>query len=168
MTISRFLAIFGLILIGICSRLILHPPNFTSLNAIAIFGPLFLGSRWLSFSTVCITLFLSDLTLGFHYTMPFVYLSFGLMIIISDKFKSQDLHRQLLLSLFSSLLFFLVTNLGEWITGSLYPPTLRGLGHCFVAALPFLTYQIMGDLVYGCLLLGSLFYWKSYQSKQIA
>ena len=56
----------------------------------------------------------------------------------------------------SSLLFFLLTNLGVWILGSLYPKTSDGLVTCFVAALPFLQNTILGDGFYATLLFGAL------------
>ena len=53
-----------------------------------------------------------------------------------------------------SLLFFFVTNFGVWMASPLYPPTLQGLGLCYLAGIPFLAHQILGDLVYGLLLFG--------------
>jgi hypothetical protein len=158
MHITRLLTILGLIMIGIMSRLLPHPPNFTSINAIALFSAFYLGNRWLSFATVFLTLFLSDRALGFHSTMPYIYFSFGLIVMIGYKFKSNiSLYRLPIISMATSLLFFLISNFGVWMIGFLYPKTINGLGLCYLAALPFLRNQILGDLTYGILLFG-LFY----------
>lgn len=152
MNISRFLVILGFVAVGIASRLLPHPPNFTSINAIALFGTLYLGTRWLSFMTLFLVMFLSDLILGFHPTVPFVYLSIGFVILMGDKLKNRmSLQQTPFACAAASLLFFFVTNFGEWMMGSLYPKTITGLGLCYLAAIPFLGTQIFGDLVYGAI-----------------
>lgn len=167
MNFSRLLAILGFIMIGVISRLLPHPPNFTSLNAIALLGTIYFQNRWISLAMVFSTLFLSDLFIGFHSTMPFVYLSFGLIISLGYHFKS---HRFLktapLLCFCSSLLFFFVSNFGVWMTSSLYPKTISGLGVCYLAAVPFLMNQIMGDLVYISILLSYVYMIEKLTIKQ--
>ncbi len=163
----HLMAILGLMLLGLMSRLIPHPPNFTSINAIALVGALFLDKRWLTFTIVFCTLFLSDLLLGIHSTMHFVYLSFGLTICIGHQLKNtKSLSYFPLACIASSLLFFFITNLGIWLTGSLYSKTLEGLTNCYLAALPFLTHQILGDLTYSILLLSYFIYGKSWSKQE--
>lgn len=158
MDVSRLLAILGFIMMGIVSRLLPHPPNFTAINAIALFGTLYLGNRWLSLATVFLTLFFSDSILGFHSTMPFVYLSFSLIILIGFRLKGEmSLQRLPVLCLATSSLFFLVTNFGMWMTDSLYPKTIYGLGLCYLAAIPFFVNQVLGDLTYATLLFSYLY-----------
>lgn len=155
MNIVRVL--LGFVLIGVLSRLLPHPPNFTSLNAIALFSAYHLGSRSLSAATLFLTLFLSDLILGYHTTLPYVYLSFGLIILAGYHFRNRLALPQLLsLSAGSSFLFYLITNFGSWMSSSLYPKTLYGLGLCYLAAIPFLLNQVLGDLAYGLILYGML------------
>jgi hypothetical protein len=152
MNTFHFLAILGPIFIGVVSRLLPHPPDFTAMNAVAIFGGLYL-SRSRSLITLFSTLLLSDLILGGHSTMPFVYLSLVLVILLSCAFKQRiSLQNMPILCLASSLLFFFVTNFGVWITTSLYPKTVYGLGLCYLAAIPFLLNQVLGDFAYGALL----------------
>lgn len=153
MNFLRFSAILGFIIIGIMSRLIPHPPNFTSINAIALVSALFFGSRWLSFATVTLTVFLSDLIIGFHSTMPFVYLSFGLISLMGYKIREGvNLQRIPIVCLATSLIFFVISNFGEWAIGSLYPKTLSGFLLCYTSAVPFFFNQVLGDLIYGNLL----------------
>lgn len=56
-----------------------------------------------------------------------------------------------------STVFFLLSNLGVWLGGALYPPTLAGLGWCYFAALLFFAATLAGDLVWSVVL--SLVYW---------
>ena len=55
----------------------------------------------------------------------------------------------------SSILFFVVTNFGVWLNGSIYPQNLQGLVSCYVAAIPFFRNSISGDIVYVTVLFGS-------------
>jgi len=128
----------------------------TSLNAIALFGTLYFGNRFLSFAVVALTLFVSDFTFGFHPTIAFVYLSFGLIVLLGALLKkNQGFKRVCFVSFLSSCLFFALTNFGEWMMGSLYVKNLQGLSLCYLAALPFFAYQVLGDFFY-CLFLFSI------------
>lgn len=150
---ARLLPIFGLIVFGVISRLLPHPPNFTPINAIALFSVLYLDSKWLSLATLFATMLLSDLILGFHGTMPYVYLSFGLVIFAGHSLvKNGPILRIPAAGFASALLFFLVTNFGAWTTDHFYPKTAEGLGLCYLAAIPFFVNQIAGDLLYASLL----------------
>ena len=57
-------------------------------------------------------------------------------------------------SLAGSVLFFVVTNFGVWMLGSLYPKTLEGLVACYVAAIPFFHNTLLGDAFFTAVLFG--------------
>ncbi|HWG36383.1 MAG TPA: DUF6580 family putative transport protein [Terriglobales bacterium] len=48
----------------------------------------------------------------------------------------------------ASTLFFLISNFGVWLGGTLYPRTLAGLGTCYFMGLPFYRSAALGDLLY--------------------
>jgi hypothetical protein len=54
----------------------------------------------------------------------------------------------------SSVLFFAVTNFGEWL-GPLYPHTMAGLRADFVAAIPFFRNTVLSDLLYAAAFFGA-------------
>jgi len=167
MNISRIVIVLSFILIGVFSRLLPHPPNFTALNALALFGGLYFQNRWLSLIVVFSTLFFSDLIIGFHSTMPFVYLSFGLVTYLSDVCPTSNSSASLLLrTLCASLLFFVISNFGVWLTDSFYVKNLSGLAFCYLAAIPFLANQIAGDLIYVSTLLFCVHLVEQYISKK--
>lgn len=153
MTVNRVFIILGLIVTGLVTRLIPHPPNFTSLLAIAFFGSISLGSSFLSFAVTISVMVLTDLILGFHPMVSFVYLSYGLVAYLGFLVKNQTLKLSLPVAcLISSILFFVVTNFGEWAFGPLYSKDLVGFLSCYIAAIPFFTNQLFGDLFYSFVL----------------
>lgn len=152
MVSPRFFFIFGLVLTGVLSRLLPHPPNFTSMNAIALFGAFYFGNQWLSFFVVSLTMILSDLVLGYHPCMSFVYLSFGLIGFLGNSLKKNSSSLNISkISILSSFLFFAVTNFGDWVMLTTYPKTIEGLALCYAAGVPFISYQILGDLTFSLL-----------------
>lgn len=59
----------------------------------------------------------------------------------------------------SSVLFFVLTNLGVWATSGLYPRTRIGLVTCYTAALPFFRNALAGDAIYAPTLFGDSLSW---------
>src|SRR5690242_7635101 len=82
MNIDRNRFLLAMIVSAAASRLIPHPPNFTAVGALALFSGVHIGARRLSFLAPLVALFLSDLILGFHPVMPWVYGSFGLIVCL--------------------------------------------------------------------------------------
>ena len=56
---------------------------------------------------------------------------------------------------FSSVIFFILTNLGVWYLS--YPKNVEGLITCFTLAVPFFINTILGDLFY------SFIFFRSYK-----
>jgi hypothetical protein len=145
-----------LIFTAALSRLLPHPDNFTPIMAIALAGGVYLDKRFALIVPLA-ALFLSDIFIGFHNTIFFVYGSFILIGFVGLWLKS---HKKLLpiigSTLLSSTLFFIITNFGVWITGGgwFYPKTWQGFIECYTLAIPFFRNTIAGDLVYTGVLFG--------------
>ena len=155
---TRFLVITGLILLAILTRILPHIPNFTAMSAIALFGAAQYNKKIMAFLVPITALLLSDAILGFYQGMEWIYGTFILIIISGFYLRNKiTVPRLILLSVVSSMLVFIVTDLGLWMSATLYPRTLAGLESCYVAALPFLRNELIGDLFYSGLLFG-LFY----------
>lgn len=149
----RLFTILGFIVLGIFSRFLPHPPNFTALNSIALFGAYFLGGVNLSILTVFSVMLATDLVIGFHPGMLFVYFSYMLIVFMGHFcLRKKTLLFAPLYLVISSFIFFLFSNLGSWLTDPFYAKTSAGLGLCYLAAIPFLATQVAGDLFYGALL----------------
>ena len=158
MTDSRVWIIGGIIVAAAAARLIPHPPNFTPVGAMALFAGATLADRRWAMLTPLAALFLSDLVLGSHSTLLFVY---GAIVLITLLGRTLLNHRRSPLriggaSLAASLLFFMVTNFGSWISYDWYPATLGGLLACYTAAIPFFGNTVSGDLLYSAALFGGL------------
>jgi hypothetical protein len=151
----RMMLVITMILAAAASRLIPHPPNMTSVTAMALFGGAMLSDRRLAFVVPLGALFLSDLVLGFHDQMPVVYGSFALVVCIGLWLqRHRDAATIAGAAIASSLLFFVTTNFGVWALDHMYPRTLAGLAACYAAALPFLRNTLEGDLFYTLVLFG--------------
>ena len=134
------------------TRLIPHPSNFTAVGATALFAGFYFSKRGMALLVPVLALLFSDLLIGFHSTMFYVYAAVILSALLSFQFlKENSLLKTGLFSLGSSVIFFVVTNLGVWAQGSMYSMDLQGLIKCFVMAIPFFKNQILGDLVYTAL-----------------
>jgi len=145
-----------LVLAAALSRLIPHPANFTPIAAMALAGGVYFEKRY-SFIIPLAALLISDIFIGFHNTMIFVYGSFILIGFLGLWLKS---HKQIMpifgVTLLSSILFFIITNFGVWITGGgwFYPKTWQGLIECYTLAIPFFKNSLIGDMVYTVVLFG--------------
>ena len=132
----------SIILFAIFSRFIPHPPNFTPITAIALLSSKGFTNRWIIFLIPIISLFISDLFLGLHDLIPFVYCAFILITLLGISAKKISIG----IVLMSSTIFFLISNVGVWFYN--YPLTLNGLISCYTLAIPFFLNTILGDLAY--------------------
>ena len=134
----------GILLAISASRLIPHPPNFTSLIAISFYIPAIFGYRYIA--PVIFAFGITDLILGFHNVILFTWGSIILIGIIS-KYFSSTLTSRFLGVLSGAAIFFITTNFGIWLVGS-YGYTFSGLITCFVLAIPFFTNTIVSTAIY--------------------
>ena len=147
------LTIPAIIIFAALTRLMPHPPNFTPIIAMGLFGGAYLkDKRWALILPVAAML-LADLFLGFHGTMIWVYGS--LIIITAMGFllnSGVTLKNGAIATLGGSLLFFLVTNFGVWASGSFYPKTVEGLISCYAAGVPFFGNTLASSVFYSGLM----------------
>lgn len=132
---------------GALMRLLPHAPNFAPIAAMALFGGTYLNKKYAIILPLAAML-VSDLFIGFHDTMIYVYGAFvltGFMGIYLRKHK--NFKNVIGASLFSSILFFLITNFGVWAQG-MYARDITGLWQSYVMGLPFFRSTLLGDLFY--------------------
>ena len=146
----KFVISVGLVAFGIVIRLLPHLWNFTPVVAIALFAGFYLGARY-AIALPLITMFLSDFVIGFYRIehMIAVYGSFalvGVLALVARRYQSIEVVAAA--SIFSSTLFFLITNWAVWRFGTFYPPNLTGLLESYVLGLPFFRNALLGDFFY--------------------
>ena len=135
--INKSLFVVSIILFAVLTRFLPHPPNFTPIAAIALLSSKGFNNRWIVFLIPISSLLLSDLFLGLHATIPFVYASFVLIALLGLSVKKIGLGIVLL----SSTIFFLVSNFGVWFLH--YPLSIEGFIQCYILALPFFLNTIL-------------------------
>ena len=163
--------LFTLLLIGLAasSRLLPHPPNFTAIGAMAIFGGAVFSSSKMKYLLTFGALIISDLVLNntiyssgsfsFYYSgMIWVYGSFGLLIFLGSRISQVSTKSVIGSSVLGAFLFFLLTNFGYWYSGILYPKTFAGLITCYEAAIPFFGNTLVSTILFSSILFGSLFF----------
>ena len=161
------LALAGLIVLAALTRLLPHPPNFSPVEAIALFGGAYFARRSAAIWVPLAAMFLSDLALGlvnggiyWSYFLSagflLVYLCIALSALLGFGLRGRvSVLRVGAFSLLGSALFFLATNFGAWLGSPMYPQTGAGLAAAYVAGIPFFQYTLLGTLFYSALLFGS-------------
>ncbi len=153
---KRFWFALSLVLLAALSRLLPHLPNVAPITALALFGGAYFGRR-LAFFVPLAAMLASDLILGFSGVTLWVYGSIAATVVIGFWLQgNRTAFRIMGASLAGSVLFFIVTNFGTWVTElDTYPHTLSGLAQCYVAAIPFFRNTVLGDLAYTAAIFGA-------------
>lgn len=157
----NFITAVLLILFAALSRLIPHPMNFAPITAIALFSGVYLDRKY-AFIIPISAMLISDAFIGFYDGMIWVYGTFVLIALIGiwlgKKINSKTSIMKAVFvfgtTLVSSVIFFLITNFGVWISGMLYEMNWNGLVQCYVMAIPFFRNTLAGDLFYVTVMFG--------------
>ena len=143
---SVFFNFIFLIIFLVGSRLINLPPNFTPIIATAILAPhIFSKKLYTSVALIVFSMLISDLFLGLHKFLFFTYLPLIIIIFLSNSFNKFT-SSVVLMTIFSPLIFFIISNFGVWLIGDFYEKSLSGLIQCYTMALPFLKNTYLGTL----------------------
>ena len=149
---KRELLIVGFLIMAVLVRLFPHPPNFTPITALALFGSTAFKNKWFGISLPIIAMGLSDIYLGFYGISYWVYGSFLLISILGTYWKKIKFTNVFV----SSIIFFIITNFGVWLMG--YPKTIEGFVLCYTLAIPFFVNSLLGDFFFSYLLKWSFRY----------
>ena len=168
MKIDKNIIILGLIIFAVALRLLPHPPNFSPIGAIGLFAGCFLSLKrfWL---IPLVALFISDFFLGFYnaISMLTVYVSFFISAIIGQYYLRVNRTGLKIAgaSIVSATQFFIFSNFGVWLSGTLYPLNLTGLIECYVMGIPFYGNTLISELFYVAILFSSYYFFNSIISR---
>lgn len=152
---KQLLTISAIIFALALFRLLPHWPNVSPVAAMALFGGAYFADKRLAFIVPFVALFLSDLVLGLHNSMIFVYAGFALTVAIGFLLKGRiNVTNTAFAVVLSSGLFFLLTNFGAWLMSGLYAKTAAGLLQALIAGIPFLQNSLLGNLVFAAVIFG--------------
>jgi len=161
------LVLAALIFVAALSRLLPHPPNFSPVEAIALFGGAYFASRAWALAVPLLAMLASDLVLvsimGGSYATYLggvsfwtVYACIALSTVLGFGLRGKaSAARVLGYSLAGSVLFFAVTNFGAWLgSPGFYPRNAAGLAAAYVAGIPFFKWTVVGTMAYAAFLFG--------------
>lgn len=150
---SALPTVFAIIMIAFC-RLLPHPWNFVPVSASAIFGGIYLNKKW-AFVLPIASMLIADIFIGFSLPdVPFVYGSIALSVLIGGWIGSKRERKSAFVaSLFlgtisSSVMFYVVTNFGSWLTLNIYTKDLAGFLQSYAMAIPFFKNTLAGDVFF--------------------
>jgi hypothetical protein len=143
-------------------RLLPHPPNFAPIGAVALFGGAKLRG-WQAYLVPLLAMAVTDplrsLMEGgypaYSWGTAVVYASFLVSVFLGRTFlrNSSNPGKIAGVTLFSSIQFFVLTNLATWwAMPGLYARSIAGLMECYVAALPFFGRTLLADFFYTAVL----------------
>ncbi|MFC1480091.1 DUF6580 family putative transport protein [Candidatus Omnitrophota bacterium] len=142
-----------LIIIGLMMRFIPHVPNGAPIVAIAIFAGAYLDKRVVPWVPLAIMI-VSDLIMGLHDVVLYTWGAFILIGYIGMRLRERRTPGRIFTTtVFSALLFFVITNFGVWLAW--YPHTWEGIVTCYIKALPFLRNTMAGNILFAFVLFGS-------------
>ena len=146
---SVYLA-FSLVALLALSRLIPHPPNFTPILGMAVFSGAIISKRIIAYLVPLAAMLLSDLYLGFHASMPIIYFSLALCVLVGTFIEARVSILNSFLSIcFGVILFFLITNFVVWYGSGMYEYSISGLMNCYFMGLPFVQNTFISSILYG-------------------
>lgn len=138
----------GLIALAVLGRLIPHAANLTPLYAVALFACAVFPKRW-AIAVPVAAMAISDLVIGMHATVLFTWS--GMLVFAALGYglrEGRTAWRIVGSALAGSVLFFLWTNFGHWLTMGMYPMNGAGLLACYAAGLPFFRNSALGNVAF--------------------
>ncbi|MEO5596168.1 MAG: DUF6580 family putative transport protein [Lysobacteraceae bacterium] len=158
-----------MILLAALSRVLPHPPNFSPIEAVALFGGAYFAQRGVALLVPLVAMMLSDMMLGWlnggiyldyfadaHFLS--IYACIALSTVLGFGLRGRVSGARVVgYSLVGSVLFFLLTNAAVWMTATNLaenPACYSGLGACYAAGLPFFQWTVAGTLFYSAILFG--------------
>ena len=161
-----------IILLAAFTRIMPHPPNFSPMAAIGLFGAAHFAKKWQAFFIPLIGIWVSDLVINnyvysssssnfvwFYSGFYWQYISY-ILIIFAGLFifnRGISLTKMFGGMISSSGIFFLISNFGVWAGGTMYPKNFGGLITCYAAGVPFIHNTIISDVLFTTVLFGTYY-----------
>ena len=161
-----------IILLAAFTRIMPHPPNFSPMAAIGLFGAAHFAKKWQAFFIPLIGIWTSDLVInnivysshssnfvwfygGFYWQyISYVFIIFAGLFIFN---KGISVTNTLGGMVSSSGIFFLFSNFGVWAGGAMYTKNISGLITCYAAGIPFIHNTIISDALFTTVLFGTYY-----------
>ena len=173
MTNNKLQLLFSaiVVLLIVSSRLIPHTANFVPVFAMILFAAAHFKNKLQAIAISVGALWLSDLYINnwgayseyysefILFSSPFNYLAYIIIALLSVQiFKNTiTISKVLSSSIGVGVVFFIVSNFGVWLSGTMYPMTFEGLVTCYVAAIPFFRATLTSNILFSFILFGGYY-----------
>ncbi len=146
---TNIILITSLFILLIASRLITEIPNFTPTIALVMFAGYLIKNRYLAILVILLSQIISDLFIGIYGSMVFVYTAYiAIATLMPMIVKSFNIKSMLIASFISPTIFYIISNFGVWITGTMYPMSVAGLVSCYIAGIPFFDESLISTILF--------------------
>lgn len=181
--LRNYLAIALITLVVLLGKLIPHLPNFSPMQSMALLGGAYITRKYLAYILPIVLIYVTDFVLNntiyrIYYpdheglvffsdymlvVLPSILLIVALGQFFLKRFKTEKL---ILTALAGSVLFFLITNFGAWISPtSIYSKNIAGLLQSYIAGIPFFRASVLSTLLFTLLSFGGIEVLANYLSK---
>lgn len=152
-----WIVLIVLVTFGALYRVVPHAWNFTPVVAIGLFSGWYYKNLGIKLVAPLLSLFLSDLWLGFYDGMIWNYLSIvltsvGIGCLLSIKVVMGYVA---LGAVGASVCYFILSNFFVWLLSGMYSQNVSGLLLCYEMAIPFYQNALIGDLGFSLLIFGA-------------
>jgi hypothetical protein len=133
-------------------RILPHEANIAPVAAIALFSGAYLDKKigpWVPL----LIMMVSDLIIGLHGMVLYTWGAFFIIGCMGIWLKERRTPVNIFgAAVFSSILFFTLTNFGVWINW--YPHTVAGITDCYVKAIPFFRNSLISNIIFSLVFFG--------------
>lgn len=156
-TKKNIITTFCLVAFAIISRLFIHGQNWETLTAVTVVAGALLGP-YLALTVGLLAVIGSDIFIGNSIIFVYTWSAWAIIGLANALWQKRFAKLSIWQGsaaltgsgLVSTLFFYLWTNFGMWSIGPaykvlIYPLTWDGLIQCYIAALPFLRNQLVGN-----------------------
>ena len=152
---NEIITVSIMVAIAAATRFLPHPPNFTAIGGMALFGAATLTKKKLAFIVPIMAMLISDLFIpnGFDLSVYTAFIAIAAIgLLISNKKGPMPV---IVGSISASVIFFAISNFGVWASQAMYTKNAIGLITCYEAAIPFFPNTLAADLFFSSLLFSS-------------
>lgn len=158
--------IYLIIALAIASRFIPGAVNFSPVYAALLFGGVYLKKRdsiWFPVLLLAASDFLLNAFMyrtPFHWAQMLDWIGFAAIVVVGWWLQKRVSVRNVLIaSVAGPSVFYLISNFGVWLGGTMYPMTPGGLAACYAAGIPFYGNSLISGVLFSGILFGAYEYY---------
>ncbi len=144
-----------LVVLAVLFRTVWHlGPNIEFVTSASFLAATYLGGFWVAvvpfLAMVISDKILTNTNIYLFTWSAFVFIGLADYWLIKKWGRRKIVLKQTGLGLVAGLFFYLYTNFGVWVLDNfgMYPKTIDGLLRCYLLGLPFLRFNLLGNLVF--------------------